>query len=236
MNTKLLFYCINIDHTGFTKIVFEAVLPSGCIEDRNDAVTWVDDNISEHYDKFYLDYVYDWVVLLYEPTNDELKETEIVDTVEGKLIFKGESDFHYYELGKLTSETNKLKDEIKELKKDSVKPKKPKKENLNNRQYPSVWIEPDGTVYEVGFANHNEFACDWFQANEPEEFHRIHTEYTGKYPYEHLQDKGWIRILGWNDPPNFVITCRVTPKQRIALKDYCLGNDVPYAGFPELKS
>jgi hypothetical protein len=57
MNTKILFYCTNISHDGFTKIVFETILPGDSIDSFSDAIDWVDNNISAHYDNFYLDYL-----------------------------------------------------------------------------------------------------------------------------------------------------------------------------------
>lgn len=55
-----------------------------------------------------------------------------------------------------------------------------------------------------------------------------------KYNYEILQDKGWARILGWTDPPTFVLPNKITPKIKLALKDYCLASDVAYKDFPEI--
>ena len=237
MNARILFYCTNVDRNGFSKIIFETILPEGVINFTEDANDWVDNNISNHYDKFDLEFVIDWFVSLYEPTNIDLKDTEIYKTVQGKLIFQDEADFHYYELGKTVSEKNKAKAEIKKLK-DAEKLKKAsksvKKQNDVNlkKDYPSVWIEPGGEVHVVGFANHNEFARDWLSENDKETYEEVHSHFT--YYYEVLQDKGWIRILGWTDPPTFVITGRVSPKQRIALKDYCLGSEVPYQAFPEI--
>lgn len=238
MNTKLQFYCINIDHHSFTKIVFEVILPGDCIEDRSDAVEWVDNSISKHYNDFGLDVVLDWVVLSYEQTDELIKDTEIIETIDGKLIFKDDIDFHYCELGKLTSEKNKLNDEIMAIKKD-LKKSKSKKEVKERKTYPSVWLEPGGEVHELGFAQHEEFASNWLNKNEPEIFESRYgfngeSKYRKKYSHEILQDLGWIRILGWTDPPNFVITCRVTPNQRNSLKDYCLSTGIPYSAFPDI--
>ena len=237
MNTRILFYCTNVDRNGFSKIIFEAILPEGIINSTEDANDWIDDNISKHYDEFSLEFVIDWFVSLFEPTDAEIKDTEIYKTVQGKLIFQDEADFHYYKLGKTVSEKNKAKNEIKKIK-STKKVKKEtesvKKEDVvkNKKNYPSVWIEPSGEVHVVGFANHNEFAREWLIENDEETYDEVQSYFT--YYYEVLQDKGWIRILGWTDPPSFVITGRVTPKQRNALKDYCLGNDVPYQAFPEI--
>lgn len=226
MNTKILFYCTNVSHDGFTKIVFETILSGDSIHSISDANDWVDDNISKHYDDFDLEFVLDWFVLLFEHTDAEPKETEIIKTVTGKLIFEDETDYFYYELGKIVHEKNEIKREIKKLKKEV----KDNKEKTNKKKtYPSVWIEPSGEVHEVGFAGHNQFASEWLKENEPDIY-----ENSSYYFYEDLQNLGWIRILGWNDPPNFVIIGRVTPKQRNALKSYCLSNDVPYHAFPEV--
>lgn len=247
MNTRILFYCTHVSHDGFSKIVFETIL-NGTLT-TEEANEWVDENISTHYNNFYLEFVLDWFVVLCEEVDAEPKETEIIKTVNGMLIFEDTIDHLYYRIGKATEETRQIKKETRKIKKETEKLKaqneyQTKKlkglvDGVNKivnpkKDYPSVWIEPSGEVHEVGFANHNEFADDWFEENDPEEFNRIHEEYTGKYPYEHLQDKGWIRILGWTDPPSFVITARITPKQKTALRDYCMGNDVPYEAFPEI--
>jgi hypothetical protein len=237
MNTRILFYCTSVDRHGFSKIIFESILPEGIINSTEDANDWVDNNISNHYDKFYLEFVIDWFVSLYEPTTAELKDTEIFKTIQGKLVFEDESDYHYLELGRTVSEKNKAKAEIKKLKtaeklkKETVRVKKEDVVN-QKKNYPSIWIEPSGEVHTVGFANHNEFARDWLIENDKETYDEVNSHSI--YDYEVLQNNGWIRILGWTDPPTFVITERVTPKQRISLKDYCLGNDVPYQAFPEI--
>ena len=49
-----------------------------------------------------------------------------------------------------------------------------------------------------------------------------------KYPYEELESRGWCRILGWTDPPSFVIPKKINPKLKTAIKDYCHNNGVNY--------
>lgn len=232
MNTKIQFFCTHLSQGEFTKIIFETILSDQSIESTSDAENWVDDNVSTHYDEFLLDVVLDWGVISFKETKTKPKETEIIKTVRGRLFFEDELDYFYYRIGKAKEETRQIKKETRKIKKETKEITE--KIKAGRKEYPSVWIDLSGVIYEVGFANHNEFADDWFEQNEPEEFERIHTEYTGKYAYEHLQDKGWIRILGWNDPPNFVIPTRITPKQRTSLRDYCLNNEVPYAAFPEI--
>jgi len=54
--------------------------------------------------------------------------------------------------------------------------------------------------------------------------------HDSRYAYEQLQeDFGWLRILGWSDPPSFVFPLKFTPKQKIAVRDYCMREriDVP---------
>jgi hypothetical protein len=229
MNTRILFYCINLEHGDFTKIVFETVISDSDIDSTIDAVNWVDDNISVHYDQFELDCVVDWIVLSYESTDDLPKETEVVKTISGKLVFEDDINSHYIKLGKLTSEINKLKTETEAIKKEKAQKEKPRL----RKEYPSVWMDSSGEVYEVGFANHNEFAAEWLEENDIEAYRRVLHAHS-RYYYEELQDLGWIRILGWSDPPSFVIQKRVTVKQKQSLRDYCLNNEVPYTAFPEI--
>jgi len=39
---------------------------------------------------------------------------------------------------------------------------------------------------------------------------------------------GWARILGWTDPPTFVLPNKIGPKLMKAIKDYCQSNGVKY--------
>jgi len=122
----------------------------------------------------------------------------------------------------INKEIEEIKKETKKLEEDSKKIKK---------EYTSVWIEPDGTTHELGFAQHNEFASDWLQ----EKIGLSKMVKKPGHPYEQLQeDYGWLRILGWIDPPQFVFPKRMTVKQKIAVRDYCMNERI---GLPErLKS
>jgi hypothetical protein len=88
----------------------------------------------------------------------------------------------------------------------------------------------------VGFACHSEFATEWLEENlGKEEYRKLQLNHS-KYPYEHLHDRGWSRILGWTDPPSFVL-CKITPSVKISLREYCIHNSVKYEHWPnELKS
>ena len=45
---------------------------------------------------------------------------------------------------------------------------------------------------------------------------------------------GWVRILGWKDPPVFVLPDNITPKQKQSLREYCLTEKLKYKDFPEV--
>lgn len=45
---------------------------------------------------------------------------------------------------------------------------------------------------------------------------------------------GWIRILGWKDPPVFVLPTQINPKQKQSLREYCFSNNVNYQDYPEI--
>ena len=229
MNTKILFCCTNVCHNEFQKIIFETILHGNSIKSISDAIDWMDDNISMFCYDFDLEFVIDWFVLLCESTDEDDKDTEIVKTVNGKLIFEDDNDYHYYKLGKITNEINEIKEEINKIKEE----KKIKEDLKTKKNYPSAWIEPTGELHEIGFACHNDFAHNWLEENDKDSYAKVSNAFN-RYYYEALEELGWIRILGWTDPPKFVITKRVTPKQRITLKDYCLNNDVPYQSFPEI--
>lgn len=229
MNTKVLFYCTHIHRDGFTKLFFETITDEP-IESLDDAIEWMDDNVSYHYNLFDLDTVIDWFLILHEPTNDNVKETEIIKTVIGHLFFEDTIEYQYYRIGKAEMETKAIKTQTKVIKKEN---EKLKKEAKVKKYYESCWIENSGEIHYVNFAEHNEFASDWLEENDYPTWHRI-TNSIGRYYYEVLQDFGWIRILGWTDPPSFVIPKRITPKQKNALRDYCTGQKLKYEHFPDI--
>lgn len=228
INSKIIFCCNSVDRGGFAKIVFEAILPGDSVNSIEDANGWMYNNISKHYFDFDLDFVLDWFVLLFEPTNDNPKETEIIKNVKGKLIFEDDIDYFYYNIGKIKSETKKIKQETKKLKKE-IKKSKEKDENKQRRD-PSIWVDPIGTEYEVGFANHEQFAQDWLQENDIETW----KNQKSRYGYEILQERGWVRVLGWTTPPTFVVPSKITPKQKTILMEYCVKNNITGNDFPEI--
>lgn len=239
MNIKIVFSCISIDKGDFTKIVFETILPGNVVESQDDIENWIDNTISEHCNEFDLYNVLDWNLISFENTKDKFKETEIVKIIEGHLFFEDSIEYFYYQIGKLKYETKQIKKETRKLKKETADLSKKIEIKIQKKDYPSVWIEPSGDSHEVGFANHEEFASDWLKENKPEIFELRYgfvqeNKYQNKYSHEILQDLGWIRILGWTDPPNFVLPNKITVKQRQSLKNYCLNNEVPYSSFPEI--
>lgn len=239
MNTKIKFYCINISQGEIKKIIFEAITNEDII---NDAIGWVDNNVDYHYNEFDLDFVIDWNVISCVETKTKVSNTKIVKTIDGHLFFEDSIDWIYYRIGKYSEQTRQIKKETRKIKKEN----KILHEKLKNvpplakkKDYPSVWIEPSGDVHEVGFANHEGFASDWLQENEPDIFEAKfgftgEDKYEGKYCHEILEILGWVRILGWKDPPNFVLPNKITVKQKLVLRDYCLNNEVPYHAFPEI--
>lgn len=239
MNSKITFSCISITSNGISKIIFEAITDEDTIDD---AIGWVDNNINKHYNDFELDFVLDWNVISCVETKSKIKNTEIINRIDGHLFFEDSIDWSYYRIGKAKEQTRQIKKETRKI----VKETKALKEKLKNvpplvpkKTYPSVWIEPSGELHEIGFAEHEEFASDWIQENKPEIFESKfgftgREIYRGKYCHEILEDLGWIRILGWRDPPCFVLPTKITTKQKQVLRDYCLNNEVPYVAFPEI--
>jgi len=133
-------------------------------------------------------------------------------------------------LEKKTKEIEKsidvIKSETKKIVAETKIIKRLKKKEKEKKEYTSCWIEPDGTVHELAFAQHNEFASVWLQ----ERIGLSAMVHDSRYAYEQLQeDFGWLRILGWSDPPSFVFPLKFTPKQKIAVRDYCMREriDVP---------
>lgn len=217
MNTKLLFYCTHTQHDYFEKVIFETVL-AGSIEDNNEAKEWLDLQIPSLFDEFDFSLVFDWIVIGYESTDLEVSDTKIIKSIPGYLVF---------ETPKKARKPRTVKSKTATKSKPEVKPE------IKRREYQSVWIDISGKTYKVGFANHNEFAGHWLKENDPVLYKHVNNS-MGRYFYEALQDKGWIRILGWTDPPNFVLPNRITPNQKNALRDYCVSQKVSYEFFPEI--
>lgn len=221
MNTKLTFYCTHIQYGSFEKIIFETIIPD-YFKDLYDAKDWLDDSkIDEIYYNFGLDLVFDWVIIDHKKTNESLSDVNIVKTIPGKLVFEDEYESNENEIEKLKSDIDNIKKHIDKLKKEKSKESK--------KEYHSAWIDPSGKKYVVGFAQHNEFAAHWLKINDPKEYQKD----TNKYYYELLENKGWIRILGWTNPPSFSINT-VSPKQKNALRDYCTSEKVSYEFWPEI--
>ena len=221
MKTKLTFFCTHCQYGGFEKVIFETVLDGKPFESTYDAREWVDSRISEFCDDFDFELVFDWVVINFEETSEKISPVKIKKTISGKLVFKDEK-------------TKKAK--VKKTKTKKVKATEivPTPETVKKVDYASVWIDPFGKSYKVGFACHEEFASDWLRDHDIETVDKNDKKSFGVYHYELLQDKGWARILGWTKTPTIVLPDKITPKVKTAVKDYCLSYGLD---FPErLKS
>ncbi len=120
----------------------------------------------------------------------------------------------------------------------TVKPKVAKTEATpvdkpKKKEYQSVWINPYGKTYKIGFAEHNNFACHWLRENNKEAYRHV-TNSFNRYYYEYLQDHGWTQILGWTNPPTFVIPSRISPNVKNSIREYCISQKVSYEFFPEI--
>ena len=167
-----------------------------------------------------IDELRDSIELIKQETKEFEKDTQRI--IEERIGFEEKSKSIEETIKKIKAETEKIKADTKK-KKEKKKPQKV--------EHTSCWIEPDGTVHELSFAQHNEFASEWLQ----ERIGLSAMVHDRRYAYEQLQeDFGWLRILGWSDPPQFVFPLRFTPKQKIAVRDYCMRERI---GLPErLKS
>ena len=214
MKTKIIFFCTHFQYGQFGKIIFETVT-SDSFDSEYDVRDWLDYKVPDIFDDFHLDLVFDWIVIYSGETDEEVFDIRIKDSIKGELKFKTKK------------KSVKPKTVIKPVDKTEVKTVvKPKKE------YPSVWIDPFGESYEVGFAMHNDWAGDWLEKHDIEVYKKVSK--SSRYFYEKLQDRGWVRILGWSDPPYFVIPDKVTPKLKSAIREYCLSADVAYEAFPDI--
>ena len=133
MKTKLTFFCTHCQYGGFEKVIFETVLDGKPFESIYYAREWVDSRISEFCDDFDFELVFEWVVMNFEETAEEISPVKIKKTLSGKLVFKGEK----------TKKVTEVTPEPKKI------------------DYASVWIDPFGKSYKVGIACHNTFASEW---------------------------------------------------------------------------
>ncbi len=108
MKTKLTFFCTHCQYGGFEKVIFETVLDGTPFESIYDAREWVDSRISEFCDEFDFELVFEWIVMNFEETAEEISPVKIKKTFSGKLIFKGEK-------------TKKVKPKLTKTKKVKVK-------------------------------------------------------------------------------------------------------------------
>lgn len=221
-NTKIVFYwtLLNWDRE-FEKVVFETIV--GGDLDKREADDWDRDNSDYIYNKFDFHVVFDHVIMYVEPTNEPVKDVEIIKTIDGKLSFHEPDD----ELTKLRKETEEIKKEITQRKADLYDwyKKQKEKEERKKKDYPSCWIDPSGNEYRVRFAGHEEFAIEWLEQNNWTYDDIKKAKEYGGYHYEILEKEGWVRILGWTDPPTFSLPKKLTTKQRKAIKDYCQANE-----------
>lgn len=223
MNTKINFYCTCINDLNFEKHIFQ-VITEGVLDYR-DSKDWLNEMIPIICEEFDLILVFDWIIINCEENETNTTDVQLVNIIPGKLIFEDDLD----------QQTLILKAENYELLKAINKFKEPiAKEVPTKKDYESVWISIDGKTYIVGFAHHEEWATEYLSKHYPEFFDDYGIKNTREYSYEILQDLGWIRILGWKDPPVFVIPDMITPKQKTSLREYCIKNSLLYADFPEI--
>jgi len=90
MKTKLTFFCTHCQYGGFEKVIFETVLDGNPFESTYDAREWVDSKISKFCDKFDFELVFEWVVINFEETDEDIKPVEIKKTLTGILFLKGD--------------------------------------------------------------------------------------------------------------------------------------------------
>jgi hypothetical protein len=209
MNTKVAFFITGISYGDFVKNVYECISDHEitCTSDVHDII---DDNIQNIMDEADMSVCFDHVVLYYKPTKLPVSSIKLIKSIDGILSFPEKR------------KKRKPKDLV-EIPKAEEPPTEERKE------YRSCWIQPNGKIIYVGFACHEEWASDYFQEREGDNWSDWHTNIGHRYCYEVLQSEGWARILGWTDPPRFSLPDHITPKQRQAIKEYCQseGCDLP---------
>lgn len=87
----------------------------------------------------------------------------------------------------------------------------------------SYWMSPSGEMLKVGWANHNSDAADILMKRYGYDDDTI---LEVDLNYEELQNRGWIRIMGWSK--SFVIPNTPTKRQVSQIKQYCQKYGIPY--------
>lgn len=216
-NTRFVFYITCLSYNKFEKVIFHCVLKGQPFECQRDAQEWISDHIFELMDLCNTSTVFDHVIVDYRLDDAAPFEPKILETHAGRLVFADE------DLLKPSYEPEPFNAKVRKTK------EKPNEElKSENRVYPSCWIDPGGKFYFVGFAEHDEFAHRYLCEEDPD-YNGCNDGYG--YDYEVLEGRGWIRILGWTDPPTFSMPERPTPMQRKAVKDYCQSNGCNLPSF-----
>jgi hypothetical protein len=260
LNTKIIFYWIVIENREFKKVVFQTILAGEPFNSIHDVQKWEQNKTSDIFNKYDFTIVFDHVILQYSPTYEDVHDVYPIDELQGTLNFKSkikkvrnkknnvnlkhnlkdlkkqieeikicdaikydliESDYLKLKLKYLTLEIENiiLKQQIIDTNKKVQVDKK--------QEYQSIWIDRSGNIYNVGFACHEEFAQDILNKRDVE----LEIE---EYAYVVLQNEGWIRVLGWTDPPLFVLPEQITPKQKSALREYCQSQKIKYSAMPDI--
>lgn len=215
-NTDFTFYWTGLsDDRDFVKVIFRVVLEGEPFEDNFDARDWMSDNSDEIFDIGYFTMAFDHVVISFHATDKEPSDIKVVKTIKGRLVFDDDDE---------TETFLNAYDDSKDIPLEPIEKTKEKKKE--RKEYPSIWLDPYGKRYNVGFAQHNEFAADWLRENDRDAWKKADDSF-GKYYYEILEEKGWVRILGWTDPPTFSLPSKIGPKLKKAIKDYCINYGVP---------
>lgn len=243
MNTKIVFYITGIINRQFIKNVYEVIV-------INEFSDWVDDNISSIFNEEGFEFILDTVLLLQKSTNKECQSLTLIKSIPGELTFKQKRPKtiklkqitqsinldndkspeeilnklnHELDLLTLQKETLDIKKETLKVQLDLLRDRINKETYKLKKDYDSCWIQPNGKVIKLGFAQHNEWAHDYLDERDGRGW------FKHRSAYEVLQDEGWVRVLGWTDPPTWCIPMHITPKQRVAIREYCQsqGCDLP---------
>ena len=89
------------------------------------------------------------------------------------------------------------------------------------------WLDPYGKYYPVGgFAQHSAWASDYLRDQKIKD----EDEIGGRYPYEILEDLGWLRVMDWGAATGirFGYCKEPTHDQKETLQLFCALHKVPY--------
>ena len=108
-----------------------------------------------------------------------------------------------------------------------------KKRVQKSYEHNNGWIKPDGTFIPINtLAGHNEYAIAYLEEEAKSKgldvFEHVYEQDGFRYPFEKLQDRGWIRVMSWGSDPFVDYYVKLNQTQINVIVDLCCQNNWDY--------